>query len=66
MRRGPIALVLGVAGFLAYLVLVLEVAALLAGVHWAVELLFFAAAGIVWAFPAARLIRWAVEGRAGS
>jgi hypothetical protein len=63
--RGPIALLVGLIGFFAYLLIVLEVAARLAGSHWAVELLFFAVAGIVWAFPAARLIKWVVEGRAG-
>jgi hypothetical protein len=63
VRRGPVALIAGLVGFLAYLLVVLEVAALLAGAHWAVELLFFAVAGIVWAFPAARLIRWAAAGR---
>lgn len=66
MRRGPVALIAGLVGFFAYLLIVLELAAWLAGSHWAIELLFFAAAGIVWAFPAARLIRWAAAGRARS
>jgi hypothetical protein len=63
--RGGIALLVGLIGFFAYLLIVLEVAALLAGSHWALEFLFFAVAGVIWAFPAARLIRWVVEGRAG-
>lgn len=63
MARGPVALIVGLVAFFAYLLVVLELAALLAGTHWALELLFFALAGIVWAFPAARLIRWVVEGR---
>lgn len=63
MPRGPVALIVGLAGFFAYLLVVLELASLLAGAHWALELLFFAVAGIIWAFPAARLIRWVVEGR---
>jgi hypothetical protein len=64
LGRGAVALLVGLAGFVAYLLVVLELAALVAGAHWAVELLFFAAAGVVWALPAARLIRWAVGGRA--
>lgn len=26
--------------------------------HWLVDLLFFTVAGLLWVFPAARLIRW--------
>jgi len=61
--RGPVALVVGLVGFFAYVLVALELAERLEGAHWAVEFLFFAVAGIVWAFPAARLIRWVVEGR---
>jgi hypothetical protein len=64
VRRGAVALIAGLVGFFAYLLVVLEIAAWLSGAHWAVELLFFALAGIIWAFPATRLIRWALSGRA--
>ncbi|MCU0985188.1 MAG: DUF2842 domain-containing protein [Acetobacteraceae bacterium] len=65
MGRGTIAAVGGIAAFALYLVLVLELAMVVSGVHWALDLVFFALAGIVWAFPAARLVRWVVAGRQG-
>ncbi len=63
MGRGAVAAVGGVLGLGAYLVFVLELAVHATGRHWALDLLFFALAGILWAFPAARLIRWVHEGR---
>lgn len=65
MGRGTIAAVGGIAAFALYLWLVLEIAMMLSGLHWAVDAVFFAAAGIVWAFPAARLVRWVVAGQQG-
>jgi hypothetical protein len=65
MGRGTIAAVGGIAAFALYLVLVLELAMVVSGVHWALDFVFFALAGIVWAFPAARLVRWVVAGRQG-
>jgi hypothetical protein len=53
------------AAFALYLWLVLELAMVVSGVHWAIEALFYATAGIVWAFPAARLVRWVVAGQQG-
>jgi len=62
MRRGPVAAIAGAAGFALYVVVVLELAAMAAGHHWALDLLFFAAAGTLWAVPAAGLIRWVHAG----
>lgn len=65
MSRGTIAAVGGIVAFALYLWLVLELAMVVSGVHWALEALFYALAGIVWAFPAARLVRWVVAGEQG-
>jgi hypothetical protein len=62
MSRGAIAAIGGLAGLALYLFVVLEVAMAVTGHHWALDLLFFAAAGILWALPAARLIRWVQAG----
>jgi hypothetical protein len=65
MGRGTVGAVGGMAAFALYLWLVLELAMVVSGVHWAIEALFYATAGIVWAFPAARLVRWVVAGQQG-
>jgi hypothetical protein len=61
MSRPAIALIAGLAGFLLYVVLVLLVADWFRHLHWAVEMLFFAAAGIAWVWPAKRLMVWAAR-----
>jgi hypothetical protein len=63
MSRGTIAAIGGIVAFALYIVLVLELAMVVSGVHWTLDALFFALAGIVWAFPAARLVRWVVAGQ---
>lgn len=65
MGRGTIAALGGIAAFAVYLWLVLEIAMVLSGIHWALDVVFFGLAGIVWAFPAARLVRWVVAGQQG-
>jgi hypothetical protein len=62
MSRPTLAVLLGLAGFLAYVVIVLLLADHVRGLHWAVELVFFAVAGIAWVWPARALIVWAVRG----
>ncbi len=61
MSRPTIAALAGIAGFLAYMVIVLLAADHLRQAHWLVELAFFAVAGIVWVWPAKALIAWAVR-----
>ena len=65
MSRGTIAAIGGIAAFAIYIWLVLELAMVVSGLHWTVDAVFFALAGIVWAFPAARLVRWVVDGQQG-
>ncbi|MFQ3623335.1 MAG: DUF2842 domain-containing protein, partial [Acetobacteraceae bacterium] len=59
-RRGPVAAAIGVVGALLYVVLAVTLADLVIGVHWSLDLLYFAAAGLLWTVPAARLMRWAL------
>lgn len=50
----------GVAGFGAYIMLVVMLADLVLPLNWAIVLLFFLAAGTLWTWPALRLLRWAM------
>lgn len=59
MSRPTIALIAGLSGFFAYVVLVLAISDHLRGLHWAVEMVFFAIAGVAWVWPAKRLMIWA-------
>lgn len=61
MSRTSIALIAGLLGFLLYVAGVLVVADHVRGLHWALELAFFAVAGVAWVWPAKRLIVWAVR-----
>ncbi len=48
----------GLLGFFAYVAAVLAIADLLAGAHWAVQLLYFVVAGVAWVIPARWLMLW--------
>jgi hypothetical protein len=61
MSRTAIASIVGIAGFLAYVVAVLLVADHVLALHWTIEFLFFAVAGIAWVWPAKWLIAWAIR-----
>jgi hypothetical protein len=63
MSRTSIAALAGIAGFLLYVVVVLVVADHVLALHWLVELVFFAVAGIAWVWPAKWLIAWAVAAK---
>lgn len=62
MSRTLIATIAGLAGFFVYVLLVLLVADHVRALHWTVELLFFAVAGVAWVWPARALMVWAVRG----
>jgi hypothetical protein len=61
MSRPTIALLAGLAGFIAYVVVVLLLADHVLRLHWIVQFAFFAVAGIAWVWPAKRLMVWAVR-----
>jgi hypothetical protein len=58
--RAVVGAVVGAVGFALYVVLVVILADLVVPLHWAIVLLFFLAAGTLWAWPALRLLRWAL------
>ena len=58
MSRAPAALLIGLVGFAAYLAVVLALSDFVLRMHWTVQLIYFALAGVVWAWPAMRLIYW--------
>jgi hypothetical protein len=57
--RVLIALPLGLAGFVAYIALAVTLADRVAGLHWALQALYFVVAGVLWALPAHFLMLWA-------
>ena len=61
MPRVPIAAVLGVAGFLAYVAGVVVLADRVFALHWTLQALFFLTAGVLWVLPAHFLILWAAR-----
>ncbi|MCC7427937.1 MAG: DUF2842 domain-containing protein [Alphaproteobacteria bacterium] len=65
MSRPLLASLIGIAGFIAYVVVVVTLADHIIGLHWIAGVLYFPVAGFVWVFPAARLIRWARADQGG-
>lgn len=63
MSRTLIASLAGIGGFILYIIAVLQVSDVTLGLPWPVEAAFFAAAGIIWVWPAKWLIAWVVRGR---
>ena len=58
-KRVLIAVPLGLLGFVAYVGLAVTLADRLAGLHWAVQALYFVVAGVLWVLPAHYLMLWA-------
>jgi hypothetical protein len=58
MSRSVAAMLIGLLGITAYVILVMILGDWVLEMHWTVQFLYFAAAGILWVFPAKRLIYW--------
>ncbi len=58
--RTPIAAALLVLGLVGYAVIAATLGGRVPG-HWAAQLLFYLAAGLLWVYPAARLIAWSAR-----
>jgi hypothetical protein len=58
MSRSSAAMLIGLLGIIAYVICVMIVGDWVLTMHWTVQFLYFATAGIVWVFPAKRLIYW--------
>lgn len=61
MSKPTLAGIIGVLGFLLYVAAVIMLADHVLGMHWTVEFVYFALAGIVWVWPAKALIIWAAR-----
>ncbi len=63
MSRRTIATLLGLVFLAAYLIVVLAIPDLVGRVHWAVELLYWCLAGLLWVLPVRWLMLWAAYRR---
>ncbi len=63
MSRVPIAVVLGLAGLAAYVVVAVTLADRVIGAHWAAQALYFLLAGALWVLPTRWLMLWAARMR---
>ena len=62
MPRILFASVVGLAGFLAYLVAAVTLYDQVASLHWALQALYFVLAGTIWVIPIRSLMIWAARG----
>ncbi|WP_037301605.1 DUF2842 domain-containing protein [Rubritepida flocculans] len=65
MSRTTLAFLIGAVGFVGYIVAVVTIGDFFVRQHWAVQLVYYVTAGIVWVFPARRLMLWGAAGRRG-
>jgi hypothetical protein len=63
MSRSLIALIAGIAGFFVYIVVALAIADIVLTMHWAVQAIYFVAAGSLWVLPVRWLMYWSVGKR---
>ncbi len=61
MSRTPLASLIGILGFFAYIAAVVVLADVVLRQHWTVQLVYFIAAGILWVWPAKWLMFWAAR-----
>jgi hypothetical protein len=62
MPRILIATVLGLVGFLAYLVAAVTLYDTVAALNWAIQAAYFVVAGTIWVIPVRSLMLWAARG----
>lgn len=61
--RTGLALLIGLIGFVLYVGGAVALADQVRGLHWAIEALYFALAGVLWVLPARALLLWAAGRR---
>jgi hypothetical protein len=61
MSRVPFATFVGILGFLLYVGAAVALADAVLHRHWTLQVLYFAAAGVAWVWPASRLMYWAAR-----
>jgi hypothetical protein len=62
MMRILLAVLIGLTGFVAYVAVAVVLADAVQRLHWAVQALYFLAAGVLWTLPARWLMIWAARG----
>ena len=63
MSRIPVAVLIFVVGFAAYVGAAVVLADHVLGLHWTVQAVYFVVAGVAWAWPARALMFWAARHR---
>ena len=58
MSRPALAFLIGTVGFLAYVAAVTALGDFFVLRHWALQVLYYGAAGLLWVYPAVRLMYW--------
>jgi hypothetical protein len=58
MSRPALAFLIGLLGFIVYLAVVAIVGDFFINEHWVIQFIYYAFAGIIWVYPAKRLIYW--------
>jgi hypothetical protein len=58
MSRAAFATLIGIGGFILYVMAVVALADHVIGLHWLVQLAYYVVAGVAWAWPARALMFW--------
>jgi hypothetical protein len=61
MLRVTLAVVVGVLGVLLYVMAAVALADVVVPLNWAIQAVYYLAAGVLWVYPAHRLILWAAR-----
>ena len=61
MSRIPVAVLVFLVGFVAYVAVAVVLADVVLGLHWTVQALYFVVAGVAWAWPTRALMFWAAR-----
>ncbi|MBY0336386.1 MAG: DUF2842 domain-containing protein [Acetobacteraceae bacterium] len=58
MSKSTLAILIGLIGFFAYIGVVVVLGDFFVHSHWALQFIYYAAVGILWVWPAKRLMYW--------
>ena len=63
MSRSTVATIAGLAFVFLYIVVVVAIPDMIGRMHWLIEVVYWAVAGVIWVFPIRWLMLWAVGKR---
>jgi hypothetical protein len=63
MNRIPLAIIMGLIGFVGYVAAVLLIADFVVTLHWTLQAIYFVIAGSIWVLPMRWLMLWSVHQR---